>query len=445
MLKRSTVLLCDDEASIRLTIGDYLSAQGCQIEEAADLAQLRGVLRARRPDVLVLDYRLTDGYSLDIVPELKMLYPNLPIVILTGHGSIDLAVRAIQAGADQFMTKPVELEALAVMLQRLLSSRQIGRRDAASRTRSASCAVDPFIGTTEAMRRLQHDARRVAATDRPVLIEGETGSGKGVLTRWLHRAGARADEPIVELNCAAFARELIDSELFGHERGAFTGAITAKQGLFEVADRGTLFLDEIGDMELGLQAKLLKAVEEKKFRRVGDLRERVSDIRLVAATHRNLAELAHQEKFRSDLYFRISTMRLTIPSLRSRREDIPMLAGYFVHVLCGEMARSEAVVEGDALSALQQYHWPGNLRELRNVLERALLLTDGNVITKHDLRFDYETVAATATGGDSLADAERAHVERIVKDESGDIDRAAARLGIARSTLYQKLKKYNSD
>jgi len=442
-LKRPAILICDDEASIRLALHDYLAAQGLVIQEAVDLAALRAALRAGKPDAIVLDYRLTDGLSLDIVPELKAIHPDVPIIILTAHGSIDLAVQAIKAGADQFMTKPVELGALHVMLRRLLDSRQAIRRDAATRTRQAAQAIDPFIGTSEAMVRLKRDAERVAATERPVLIQGETGSGKGLLTRWLHRTGSRANEPMVELNCAAFARELIDSELFGHERGAFTGAVAAKQGLFEVAGGGTLFLDEIGDMDLALQAKLLKAVEEKKFRRVGDVRDRTSDVRLVAATHRNLAELARQEKFRSDLYFRISTIRLELPPLRARPEDIPALASHFLHALAAEMARPEATLAPAAIEALGRYAWPGNVRELRNVIERALLLTDGPVISASDLRFDFES--SHATSGDTLAEAERAHVERVLSEGNGDIDLAAARLGIARSTLYQKLKKYAAE
>ena len=437
-MKPPKIFVVDDEAAIRLAVTDYLTAHKYSVREAADLASLRMALRTERPDAIVLDYRLGDGVSLDIVPEIKVLYPDLPIIILTAHGSIDLAVRAIKAGADQFMTKPVELEALHVMLQRLLTSRLAVKRDAAMRTRSAAMAVDPFLGTSEVMQRLRRDATRVAATDRPVLIQGETGSGKGVLAQWLHRSGPRADGPMVELNCAAFARELIDSELFGHERGAFTGAVATKQGLFEVADGGTLFLDEIGDMDLGLQSKLLKAVEEKRFRRVGDLRDRGSDIRLIAATHRNLAEVARQQQFRSDLYFRISTMRLDLPPLRGRREDIPLLTEMFLRMLAAEMGRMTVTLDPHAVSALQQYDWPGNVRELRNVIESAVLLSDAGTITARDLSFDYD---ARPAHGDTLAEAERAHVERVVAEENGDVDRAATRLGIARSTLYQKLKK----
>jgi DNA-binding NtrC family response regulator len=436
--KAARILVVDDEPALRLALADYLGTRGHAVEQAGDLAGVRAMLRTRRPDAIVLDHRLTDGVSIDIIPEVKVLYPDLPIIILTAHASIDLAVSAIKAGADQFMTKPVELGALEIMLQRLLNSRKALKRDAA-RTRTAPQTHDPFMGASDVMQRLRRDAERVAAADRPVLIQGETGSGKGVLANWLHRAGPRAEEPMVELNCAAFARELIDSELFGHERGAFTGAIAPKQGLFELADGGSLFLDEIGDMDLSLQSKLLKAVEEKRFRRVGEVRDRSVDIRLIAATHRDLAELAKQQRFRSDLYFRISTVRLEVPPLRARRADIAVLAQHFLSSLAAEMGRVNASLDRQALAALERYEWPGNVRELRNVIERALLLAEHDVITLADLRFDYQPGPAA---GDTLDDAERRHVERIVSEENGDVDRAAARLGIARSTLYQKLKKY---
>ena len=438
-MKSSRILLVDDDPLIRMAVNDFLQTQGFVVQEAASVSELRNALRSGRTDAMVLDYQLAQETSLEVIPEIKAVHPDLPIIVLTGHGSIDLAVTAIKAGADQFMTKPVQLEALSVMLQRLLSARQAVKRDTATRTRIAARTLDPFIGTTAAMDLLRRDAERVATTERPVLIQGETGAGKGVLASWLHRSGPRADGPFVELNCAGFARELIDSELFGHERGAFTGAITAKPGLFEVADGGTLFLDEIGDMDLALQTKLLKAVEEKRFRRVGDTRERSVDVRMIAATHRNLAELARQQQFRSDLYFRISTMRLELAPLRTRREDIPLLARVLVRDLAREIIRREPDLDRRAMDALQGYDWPGNVRELRNVLERALLLADGDVIRVGDLRFDFE---ARGPVSDTLEDVERVHVQRVLADEGGDVERAAARLGIARSTLYQKLQRY---
>jgi DNA-binding NtrC family response regulator len=444
-MKQPCILLVDDEASIRFAVRDYLEVQGWTVEEAADVRSARSALRTAHPDAIVLDYRLPDGDTLTLLSEIKALHPTLPVVVLTGHASIDLAVTAVKLGADHFLTKPVELGTLLVILQRLLASRKVQKRDAVVRSRSAVRAVDPFVGTSEALQRLRADAESVAGSDRTVLVRGETGSGKGVLARWLHRSSPRSDEPFVELNCAGFARDLVESELFGHERGAFTGAVTKKAGLLEIADGGSVFLDEIGDMDLAMQAKLLKVVEEKQFRRVGELHDRFSDIRLIAATHRDLVALAREEKFRSDLFFRISTITLNVPPLRSRVEDIPMLAETFLQSLGWEIGAPARRLRRDAITALENYAWPGNVRELRNVIERALLLSHGESIAAADLRFDFDgrglasTVSSTT---DKLADVERLHVLRVIGEESGNVERAAVRLGIPRSTLYQKMKAY---
>jgi DNA-binding NtrC family response regulator len=445
-MKRVTVLLVDDERSIRFAVRDYLETQGWEVEEAEDSRAARAALRRLRPDAIVLDYRLAEGTTLDLLSEIKTVHPEIPVVILTGHGTIDLAVTAVKLGADHFMTKPVELAALHIILQRLLTSRKAQKRDAAVRSRTAVSAIDPFVGTSDVVKRLRDDAERVVASDRAVLVLGETGAGKGVLARWLHRSSPRCDEPFVDLNCAGLARDLVESELFGHERGAFTGAVTKKPGLLEIADGGTVFLDEIGDMDLGLQAKLLKVVEEKQFRRVGDLRDRYSDIRLIAATHRDLVALSQEEKFRSDLYFRISTITLTVPPLRRRVEDIPLLAETFLRSLGTEIGVTDRHLQADAIAALESYSWPGNVRELRNVIERALLLSRGDTISAADLRFDFEGRGSGAVSSttDKLSDVERLHVLRVVGEENGHVERAATRLGIPRSTLYQKLKSYKA-
>ncbi|MEE8218183.1 MAG: sigma-54 dependent transcriptional regulator, partial [Vicinamibacteria bacterium] len=271
-------------------------------------------------------HMLPDGTALDLLPRIKELDASLPVIVLTGHASIDLAVRAVKEGADQFLAKPVELPALLVLLRRLLESQRARRRQIAGRTRQAREEIDPFIGSSAPLRKLAEEARRVAASSSPILIEGETGSGKGVLARWLHRNGPRADEPFVDMNCAGLSRDFLETELFGHEKGAFTGAVSAKVGLLEVAHRGVVFLDEIGDLDPQVQPKLLKVLEEKRFRRLGEVRDRQVDIQLIAATHQNLAAMARERKFRSDLYYRISTIPLRVPPLRERPEDIPALA-----------------------------------------------------------------------------------------------------------------------
>ncbi|HVR37746.1 MAG TPA: sigma-54 dependent transcriptional regulator [Thermoanaerobaculia bacterium] len=439
---RSSILVVDDEATIRLLMADYLGTNGFVVAEADSLQRAREVLRVKRYDAIILDYRLPDGVSLDFLSEIKAVDPDVAIVVLTAHGSIDLAVTAVKLGADHFMTKPVELAALKVMLNRLVTARRASKRDTAHRTRRQRKAVDPFVGTSRLICDLRNDVQRIILSDSPLLIQGETGSGKGVLARWIHEHGSRHDEPFVDLNCAGLARELVESELFGHERGAFTGAVATKQGLMEIADSGTMFLDEIGDMDMGLQAKLLKVVEEKRFRRVGDVRDRQADVRLIAATHRDLAARAREEKFRTDLYFRISTLRVVMPPLRERPEDIPALAETLLASIVGGMARAPARVTPDAVAELQLHSWPGNVRELRNVLERALLLHGDETISAADLRFDGDAPAAIEKLPDSLAALERQHILRIIQEEDGHVERAAARLGVPRSSLYQKLKRY---
>src|SRR5262249_25359141 len=280
--------------------------------------------------------------------------------------------------------------------------------------------------------------------DSPILIQGETGAGKGVLARWLHNNGPRADEAFVDLNCAGLSREFLETELFGHEKGAFTGAVTSKMGLLEVAHKGTVFLDEIGDVDPLVQPKLLKVLEEKRFRSMGDVRDRQVDIRLIAATHQDLNILVKEKKFRSDLYFRISTIPLTVPALRDRVEDIPILANYLMRRLAADLGRGELSLSKQAEAAIQRYNWPGNIRELRNVLERAVLLSDREVLEPKDFTFQGNTETLQAENGDGLTllELERVHIHRVLSQESGHVERAAKRLGIPRSSLYQKIKKH---
>jgi len=295
---------------------------------------------------------------------------------------------------------------------------------------------DPFVGASRAIRELAGEASRVAASSAPVLLTGETGTGKGVLARWLHAHSPRAAGPFLDLNCAGLSPELLDSELFGHERGAFTGAVSAKVGLLEAASGGTVFLDEIGDIGLPVQGRILKAIEEGRFRRVGGVKDLTVDIRLVAATHRDLSERVRSGAFREDLFFRVSTLPLRLPALRERLEDLPVLA----ERLIARAGLRRVSLSQDALERLAAHAWPGNVRELRNVLERALVLGEGDVLRAGDLRL--EARPAPAAAGASLDEVERAHILRVLADEDYRVAEAAERLGIPRSTLYQKLKVF---
>ncbi len=371
-----------------------------------------------------------------------MAAPGTAFLVLADAGSLEIAVEALSQGAEQFLIKPVDRTALLFVLQRALEFQRARRHRATDNAIRIRETLDPFIGESPAVRALAEQAERVRLADRPVLIHGETGSGKGVLATWLHRNGSRSEESFLDLNCAALSRELLESELFGYEKGAFTGAVASKPGLLEIADRGTLFLDEIGDMDLAVQPRLLKVLEEKRFRRLGDVRDRQVDVWLVAATHQDLAALAEEKKFRSDLYFRISTILLRLPPLRERTEDIRVLAERLLRATAVELDRDEITLSPAALRRLQAHSWPGNIRELRNVLERAALLSSARVLEPGDLGFDFDQAAPDALAGLTLREAERRLIEQALTQERGHVERTAARLGISRSSLYQRLQKY---
>jgi DNA-binding NtrC family response regulator len=443
-MSRNRILVVDDEPGVRFGIRDFLEQQGYEVEEAESCNDAQHVFRTLRPDVVIADYMLADGTALDLLPRLKEIDPGIPLLVLTAHGSIDLAVRAIKEGAEQFLTKPIEMPALQVILQRLLEKQRNHHKSLASKSRQVRLAIDPFIGTSSAIRTLSDQAKKILTTESPVLILGETGTGKGVLARWLHENSPRSEEAFVDLNCAGLSRELLETELFGHEKGAFTSATASKQGLFEVAHRGTIFLDEVGDVDLQIQPKLLKVLEDKRFRRVGDVRDRQVDVRLIAATHQDIGKIVREKKFRDDLYFRISTIPLSFPPLRERTEDIPILARYLLNKLSADLGRGEIQLNDDCVKALQSYSWPGNVRELRNVIERAVLLCDEKSIGLKDLNFDGHTKVGSAFLDSrlTLLELEKQHIERVLQEERGRVEKAAKRLGIPRSSLYQKIKKH---
>ena len=447
---RPIIVVVEDEGGIRGALRDFLGTHGYAIREAESCAAAEALFAEAAPDAVLLDYQLMDGNSLALLPQLRQAWPDTAVLVMTGHGSIDLAVKAIQQGADQFLTKPVDLPALLTLLERMLESHRATRRQKAGALRSRP-EPDPFLGTSEAVRTLAEKARRTLQSPSPVLITGETGSGKGMLANWLHRNGRRANEPFVDINCAGLSRELLESELFGHEKGAFTGAQGAKEGLLEVAHRGTVFLDELGDMDLVVQAKLLKVLEERRFRRLGGVRDRMVDVRVIAATHHGLEALVQEKKFRADLYYRLNVLVLHVPALRERPEDIEAIAQRLLEVLLAEMGRPPGSLAPDAVRALAGRAWPGNIRELRNVLERAVLRSRGPELHAADLPPETNDSAASPAAADTfpaswdqytLEQLERIHIDRVLRQENGQVERAAVRLGIGRSTLYHKLKTY---
>jgi DNA-binding NtrC family response regulator len=460
-MRAERILFVDDEQAVRFGVSRYLEEHGYELTEADTCEAALKICRESPPDLAIVDQAIPDGTGVDLIPRFLAIDPELPIVILTGHASVELAVKAMSAGAINFLPKPVELASLLVIIKRILEGQQLRRREFANHSRAKREAIDPFVGTSAAIRKLFDRAKRIVAAASPILIQGETGVGKGVLARWLHQNGPSAEAAFVDLNCAGLSRDLVESELFGHEKGAFTGAVARKLGLFEVAHRGTVFLDEIGELDLAVQAKLLKVLEEQRFRRVGDVRDRDVNVRFIAATHRNILELVAQRQFRDDLYFRIATIPLIVPPLRERCEDIPVLAGSLLQRCTRDLGRSETTLSPDAIEALVRYPWPGNIRELRNVIERAVLLSDDRVLSASQLHFhdvcaeeppssvsmtaiaaEGPTSEPSSSGPMTLLAVERLHIERVLRECRGRVEDVAKLLGIPRSSLYQKIKHH---
>lgn len=433
------ILLLEDDAATRFGFVRYYTQQGYEIRETANCAQAADAVAAERFDAIVVDITLPDGNGVDFIDTVRNHDPIVPIIIMTGAADIAVAVDAMRRGADNFITKPIDEISLAEFLKKnlelgVLKRQQQFRRQAESRE-------DALFGEDPAMRKLLEFARIAAESDCPVLITGETGSGKGMLAKWIHRNSPRHQHECVEVNCSGLRGELLARELYGNARGAFTSADRDREGLLDLADHGTLFLDEIGDMSPEIQASFLKVLEEKCFRRLGDVRLRKSDFRLICATNRDINASVGNGQFRQDLFYRINFMSIHVPPLRERLDDLPRLA---THILRNAGA-ADNILSIPLLRQLQAYAWPGNIRELKNVLERALLLAHGNRIQPEHL-MGLDTAPAspapeTATLTGNIKTAERNHIMAVLARTGGNMVKAAKLLGISRATLYRKLQK----
>jgi DNA-binding NtrC family response regulator len=431
------VLLIEDHDATRFGFVRYFSKEGYEVEEAADLAVAAKAIDANRFDAIVLDINLPDGSGLDFIDTIREHDPCTPIIVITGAGDIPLAVEAMQRGADNFLTKPVDNAALLAYLGKTLEIGMLKRRLSARKRLEKQ--EDIFLGDTPAMLDIIHLARTAATSDIPVLITGETGTGKGVLARWVHSQSARAAHEFVELNCSGLRGELLSREIFGNARGAFTSADQDRKGLLDVADRGTLFLDEIGDMGVDIQAQFLKVLEEKSYRRLGDVKLLRSNFRLICATHRDIGSLLQSGLFRQDLLYRINLMTIHIPPLRERMADLPAIVSYLLR----ELGASEMVVSGDVMAMLTAYAWPGNIRELKNVLERALLLTPrgGALLQAHFSNLAHSLYTRSAQCARTVREVEEMHIMAMLDKVKGDVEKAARTLNISRATLYRRLKQ----
>ena len=455
--KNPLVFVVDDDASVRDSLEDLIGSAGL---EAQTFASAQDFLASPRPDVpscLVLDVKLPGLSGLDLQQELAKLDVQIPIIFITGHGDIPMSVRAMKAGAVEFLTKPFQdeelLNAVEQAIRRSRQMEQLKTKPAGVKSYSedelhSEISFSEIVGQSAALRSVLKEVETVAPTDSTVLIHGETGTGKELIARAIHNLSPRRSNPFVKLNCAAIPTGLLESELFGHEKGAFTGAIAQRIGRFELANRGTIFLDEIGDIPLELQPKLLRVLQEREFERLGSTRTLHTDARLIAATNANLVGRVNEKRFRSDLYYRLNVFPVLVPPLRERHEDIPLLVRHFVQKYTRRMKKLIDTIPVTAINAMSEYHWPGNVRELENFVERSVILSDDSVLQPPLDELARQKVSSLSTASadipTKLREVEREHILRTLKDTKwiiGGPTGAAARLGMKRTTLGSLVKR----
>ena len=441
------ILIVDDERAIQKALRGVLEDEGYRVTAVGTGADALKAVADEMPDLVFLDIFMSHMDGLETLTELKRLRPEATVVMISGHGTIETAVKATRLGAYDFIEKPLSLEKTLITMSRALEHGRLERENAVLRSRLDERAE--IIGESDVMRRLREHIATAAPSTGRVLIHGENGSGKELVARAIHALSARREAPFVEVNCAAIPEELIESELFGHERGAFTGALARRRGKFETADTGTVFLDEIGDMSLKTQAKVLRALEEQAFERVGGRETLKVDVRVIAASNRDLPSLIAQGAFREDLFYRLNVIPIEVPPLRARTEDVPALVEHFIRVFCAENGKRLKTVAPGALTWFMTYEWPGNVRELRNMVERLVIMVPGDTIGADDLPPPLRPKgepAAAVSDGKPLKEArdsfERAYILAELRAQDWNMTRTAERLGIERSHLYRKIRAY---
>jgi len=451
------ILVVDDEDSIRTSLAGILEDEGFRVLFANDGITALDAVRKELPDLVLLDIWMPRMDGLETLRKLKELHPQLLVVMMSGHGTIETAVKSTKMGAYDFIEKPLSLDKLLVTIRNALGMQRL--KDENDTLRDIAFSERQMTGSSPAMTKLKEQILLVAPSNASVLITGENGTGKELVARSIHFHSQRKDGPFVEVNCAAIPEELIESELFGHEKGAFTGAVSQRKGRFDLADGGTLFLDEIGDMSLKTQAKVLRILQEKKFERVGGTRTIEVDVRIVAATNKVLEDEIKAGKFREDLFYRLNVVPFTVPPLRERREDIPLLVEHFLELFCRREGLERKSVTPEALELLKNGSWPGNVRELKNVVERLVIMTPGRTITATHLpeSVTYGETAREAGGGRLDAVLERASLREAreefekefilqkLEEHNWNISKTAEAIELERSNLHRKMKSYGID
>jgi nitrogen regulation protein NR(I) len=453
------VLIVDDELNIRRVLAAMLAREGYEVTTAGNGEQALAVLQKTPVHVVVTDLVMPGMSGLKLLERTAVEFPDIPVIMITAHGTVDSAVQALKAGAFDYITKPFEQEELKKVIAKAIRAHELERQNV-----HGSAAPPPLVGLSPPMRQVYEIVGKVADSPSTVLVTGESGTGKELIARELHRNSSRRDKPLIKVNCAAIPKDLVESELFGYERGAFTGAVGSKPGRFELADGGTLFLDEIGEIPVETQVKLLRALQESEFERVGGIKTLHVDVRLIAATNRDLKALIADGRFREDLYYRLAVVPIALPPLRDRKGDIPLLVEHFIRKYDQRLGKKVERVDDEAMQMLLAYGWPGNIRELENVMERSVLFADGPVILGASLpdamrdRLPGPAVPIAAVGplgaiaapsGASMkeivrqaqAELEKELIGRALEETGGNVTRAAKRLQISRKSLQVKMKE----
>lgn len=442
MTGRIKVLVVDDELIVRESLIGWLKKSGYEVGGVEGGRQALALLNEQDYDLVFLDIKMPDMGGIEVLEQIKAAYPQTMVVMITAYGSIETAVQAMKNGANDYLMKPFEPEQLALLVEKLLQHKRVIDENLQLREHVATrMRYEELVGDSLCMQELFGLIEEVAAVDSPILLCGETGTGKELVAKAIHAKSSRCYGPFVPINCGAFTETLLESELFGHETGSFTGATRAKKGRIEMAEAGTLFLDEVGEIPLKMQVDLLRVLEEKKLHRVGGMKELAVDFRLISATHRDLTKEIERGAFRQDFYFRLNVIMLEVPPLRLRKDDIPLLAQHFLDRFRRETNKPVVGIQKQALEVLQSYEWPGNVRELENAMERAVVLAKARYLSKDDFAFLFRNTAQAGVL-QSLADMERTHIEHILAACRWNISKAAGLLEVNRTTLHNKIKKY---
>jgi two-component system response regulator HydG len=446
MTRNRRFMVVDDELIVRESLSAWLEKEGASVDRAESGEQALDLLSRDFYDIMFVDIKMPGMSGFELLKKVRESFPTTVVVIITAYGTVEHAVEAMKLGANDFLVKPFDPESLGLLVAKLLEHKRLLEEREYLEAEVALCRGGPeeIIGQSRPMLELFETIRDIAGSESSVLILGETGTGKELVARAIHANSERMGGPFVPLNCGAIPESLLESEIFGHEKGSFTGAVRPKKGLIEVATGGTLFLDEVGEISAKMQVDLLRVLQEKTFYRVGAVKPLQTDFRLISATHRNLGDEIAQGSFRQDFYYRINVITLQVPPLRDRREDIPLLVRHFIKRFARETNRQVDSVNDEAMKVLTEYDWPGNIRELENVIERAVVTARARVVTPE--AFAYldmnNTGGPSRTDARSLADVEKLHIGRILDEEDWNVSRAAKILEVDRSTLYKKIRKY---